>query len=445
MTRPITSLVSVAIMTTSLIGTVASSAMGQIRPPLYDESKVPKFELPSVLENAKGEKIQSREDWPAQRKYLVEQMAKHVFGIQPSDAVSVRSKLIEQGEMGGTRGTQTSITRKQLEVTLTRKDKSVVIDLLLFVPSDAKTPVPCFVGLNFNGNQSTCDDPAVRITRSWCDKRGVGVVDNKATEASRGDQSHRWPIEAIVGRGYAVATAHYADIDPDFDDEFANGVHALFPEFKSSDATPDRWGSIGAWAWGLSRIADVLEKESTIDSKKLMVIGHSRLGKTALWAGATDERFGIVYSNNSGCGGAALSKRCFGESVARINTSFPHWFCRNFRQYNDREELLPVDQHMLIAAIAPRPAYIASATEDQWADPKGELHGGVYASPAYELHGLKGIYNLELPTPDTAIGSEIGYHLRTGKHDLTAWDWERFMDFADAKLRNSPQSPTTKR
>lgn len=435
MARYIPSIVSVTIMTTAIFGAVSTSALGQIRPPLYDETKVPKFELVSVLQNAQGNKIESVNDWPKQRTYLVDQLAKHVYGQLPSDAVTISTKLIEQGAFGGTRTTNTAITRKQLEVTLARNGKSVVIDFMVFLPADAKSPVPCFVGLNFNGNQSTCDDPAVRLTRSWCDKRGVGVVDNKATEASRGDQSHRWPIEAIVGRGYAVATAHYADIDPDFDDEFVNGVHALYPDFKPGDANPDRWGSIGAWAWGLSRLADVLEKDPAINSKELMVIGHSRLGKTALWAGATDQRFQIVYSNNSGCGGAALSKRCFGESVARINTSFPHWFCRNFRQYNDREELLPVDQHMLIAAIAPRPAYIASATEDQWADPKGELHGGVFASPAYELHGLKGVYNQELPAPDTVIGAEIGYHLRTGKHDLTPWDWDRYMDFADVKLQ----------
>jgi hypothetical protein len=181
-------------------------------------------------------------------------------------------------------------------------------------------------------------------------------------------------------------------------------------------------------------MVDALEHLPELQSKPFLAIGHSRLGKTALWAGAQDSRMAIVYSNNSGCGGAALSKRAFGESVARINQVFPHWFCRNFRQYNDREESLPIDQHLLIAAIAPRPVYIASATEDQWADPLGEYLSGWYAGPAFELLGHQGLPSATLPEASRSVGSRVGYHLRVGKHDILLEDWNHFADFASRWL-----------
>jgi hypothetical protein len=306
----------------------------------------------------------------------------------------------------------------------------MAIDLLVWSPRHASKPAACFLGLNFRGNQSTTDDPNVRITESWCDSRNTGVVDNRATDASRANQLDRWPIREIVGEGYALATAYYGDIDPDFDDGFENGVHALYPDFRCSDEYPERWGTIAAWAWGLSRLADALEQIEGIDPDQLMVVGHSRLGKTALWAGANDPRFKLVISNNSGCGGAALSKRCFGESVAAINRAFPHWFNRNFRSFNDAEASMPFDQHQLIAAIAPRPVYIASASKDRWADPRGELLAGHYASPAYELFGKKGLDATELPETNRSIGDSIGYHVREGEHDILTFDWQQFIEFA---------------
>lgn len=410
----------------------SSVSIGQsaIRPPNYDESAVPRYDLPNVLAGKDGKLITSTDQWSEHRKYLIELLAENEYGSMPIDFVDIEVEKFDDGTAILQGKEEPGIRRRQFVITLKRNGKFVKIDMLLWTPNGSSQQVNCFVGLNFRGNQSTTDDPKVRLTSSWCDARNPGVVNNRATESSRANQGERWPIREIVGAGYGVATAHYGDIDPDFDDGFENGVHALFPEYRCTETTPERWGAIAAWAWGLSRLVDVLTKTEGISPNGMMVLGHSRLGKTALWAGANDERFKIVISNNSGCGGAALSKRCFGESVARINTSFPHWFNRNFRRFNDREDEMPFDQHQLVAAIAPRPVYIASASKDLWADPLGELLSGYHATPAYALFGLSGGLPSNLPAVNQSIGETIGYHLREGEHDLTSSDWQYFIQFA---------------
>lgn len=394
----------------------------------YDEAKVPKYQLPDPLIGPDGRRIESAGEWSSrQRDYVMQLVANHVYGERP-DTSDVTMSVVKSSEQASD-----SLRRKQVTLRLSRHGAHVDLHLLAYLPPKPDKSVPLFVGLNFNGNHSVTADSDVPVTQSWVrnDKK-KGYVDNKASEESRGSAQSRWPYQDIVARGYGVATIYYGDIDPDFHDGFKNGVHALFADDQRTESS---WGSISTWAWGLSRAMDYFEQDDDIDHKRVAVMGHSRLGKTSLWAGATDERFALVVSNNSGCGGAALSRRRFGETVARINTSFPHWFCDNFKKYNNNEDACPVDQHTLIALIAPRPVLICSAAEDRWADPRGEFLSGVGADEVYRLLGTDGMVANEWPGLNTPVMSRVGYHLRPGGHDVKLQDWQVYMDFADKHMR----------
>jgi pimeloyl-ACP methyl ester carboxylesterase len=361
--------------------------------------------LPDPLVNANGQSVDSVELWQNQRRAeIIELFREHVYGRMPvKRPKSLRFEVVAvlPDAMDGL------ATRKQVKISYDGPGGEGAIRLVVFVPKKQTRPAACFLLI--------CNRPESNI------------------DPTRAVKSPFWPAEQIVSRGYAAAAFHVGDVDPDVNEGFKDGVHGIFdpPEGRR----PDSWGTIAAWAWGASRVMDYFETDDSIDSRRVVVVGHSRGGKTALWAGAEDERFAMVVSNNSGSTGAALARGKRGERISDINRGFPHWFCENYRRYNGREEALPVDQHMLAALVAPRLLYIASATEDSWADPQSEFLAAVHASPVYRLFGLEGLGADKMPQPDVPLHrGRIGYHLRTGGHNLVEYDWERYMDFADKFL-----------
>jgi len=415
-----------------------ASAMAAEFKPNYDEDAVPAYTLPELLKTEDGQPIATSDEWTFKRRPEVLRLFEtHVYGRAPQHKPKLEFKTtsVDKNALGGT------AIRKEVTIDVITPQGRVPLHLLLYAPKTG-SPVPAFLGLNFTGNQAIHSDPGISLASAWILKNAErGVHENRATEESRGSEASRWQVEDVLKRGYAVATMCCGDIEPDSPDGIGQGVRPLFYRNGQIEPDADEWGAIAAWAWGLSRALDYLETEPLVDAHRVGVWGHSRLGKTALWAGATDPRFALVISNESGCLGAALSRRKFGETVGRINSRFPHWFCRNCQKYNDNEGAMPVDQHELIALIAPRPVYVASAAGDQWADPRGEFLSAQAAEPVYRLFGLKGLETNAMPAVSKPVGETIAYHIRLGKHDVTAYDWQQYLNFADRHLRTKQNRP----
>jgi len=363
----------------------------------------------------------------ARRAEILSAFATNVYGHTPAVPTRLQFETTDTDPhaLGGI------ALRKEVTIRLFPETNAPWIDLLLLIPNDAAKPMPVFLGLSY-GNQGVHADPGIRPSRD--------------TTPKRGEHASRWPLELILKRGYAVATFAGADVEQDRHgsgslqkpDGWKTGVRGYWlAKSGRVELDDDEWGSIGVWAWGLSRALDYLETDRAVDAKRAVVFGHSRTGKTALWAAAQDERFAIAISNNSGQGGASLARRRYGETVAASYELSGTWYCRNYKRFGNNESALPVDQHMLIALIAPRPVYVASAEQDGWADPRGEFLAAFHAEPVYRLLGVPGLGAREMPPANQSVGQTIGYHLRTGDHDITAYDWQQYLNFADRHLRAS--------
>lgn len=405
-------------------------------------SAAPDLSLPDPLVCLDGRRVTDSQEWQsARRGELLRAYEEHVYGRSPRPPRPITFETLH------TRGDALSglATRKIVRIYLLGDRAGPSLDLLLYVPNAAAGhPVPAFLGLNYLGNQSVTAETDIPVSTRWflAFKDVPGLKDHRMSEESRGAQARRWPLATLLSRGYAVATACYADIEEDRPEGWQTGLRAaLAPQGAATVWRRNDWGAIGAWSWGLSRILDYLETEPTVDARRVALTGHSRLGKTVLWAGAQDERFALVISNDSGEGGAALARRKEGERIADSIRSFPYWYCDRYRDYVDREEALPVDSHCLISLMAPRPVYVSSATEDRWADPEGEFLAVKYAEPVFALFQRAGLSVAAWPAPDQSVGRDLGYHLRTGKHDIVLGDWVHHLDFADRHLRPAPASP----
>ncbi len=384
------------------------------RPFNYREADVPEFDLPDPLAGAAG-RITNAADWDGLREQTLGLFHDHVYGNRPPEADSAEVTYTAVAHFDSV-----NLTARRIEARVTAGGSDFTFPVLVYLPKRAATadndPVPAVVVIQ---------------NRVFPDL--VNLVQRPSPFV---------PVEAICKRGYAVAVFHTSHVDPDRKDGFNDGIRGFFarlkhgPDADISTRQPGDWGAISAWAWGASRVLDYLETVPQVDASRVAVIGHSRGGKTSAWAAASDRRFAAALVNESGCGGAALSRRRFGETIARITSAFPHWFCGRLDDYADAEDQLPVDQHQLMALIAPRAVAVGSAAEDLWADPRGEYLSLVHAAPVFTLLGRRAIEEPDMPPlGQPRFVGQTGYFVRPGAHNLHEGDWANYLDFLDARLK----------
>ncbi|MGD0225819.1 MAG: acetylxylan esterase [Terriglobia bacterium] len=409
--------------------TPSLGSMGQGVSANYDESKAGTFTLPDPLVFNDGKPVKTAHEWRQRRRAEILQLLEtNVYGRTPKPPKQIRFQVsdVDRSALGG------KAIRKQVTIYFPTPKSEAHEDLLIYIPTKAPKSVPMILDINFSGNQSVTNDPGVKAANLWL---GKPPAQQQAPERLRGTDKE-FDIAKLLDRGYGFATLCYQDIEPDFKDGYKMGGlrQQFFPPGQTEPA-PDGWGAIGAWAYGLSRAMDYLEKDKDVDAHRVAVMGHSRLGKTVLWAGAQDQRFAMVLSSCSGRGGASPWRRNYGETLESMSGAFPFWFCPNLWKYVGQVDKLPVDSDELIALIAPRPVYITSAEEDQWADPRGMFMAAVAAGPVYQLLHAEGLGTDQMPALNQPIMHTIAFHIRAGKHAVTAFDWDQFLAFADLHLR----------
>lgn len=402
---------------------------------LPDPANLPsRPELPDPLVMLNGDKISTKDDWFAKRRPELKTLIQHyMYGYFPEAPKKIDAKIEreDKGYFGG------KATKKEVTISF-GPETMPKIHLLLVIPNERKKPAPVFVGMNFRGNYTLVNDKDIPLPTMWMYPDKTTSKDNRAIEAGRGTQIDVWALEQSIGRGYAVATFYNGDIKPDHP-AWTDGVHKHFFKEGQTAPGPREWHTIAAWAWGVSRAVDYLVTDKDLDKTKIAVVGHSRLGKTALLAAAFDDRIALSIPLQAGCGGTAPSRGKVGESVERINTVFPHWFNGEFKKFNKSTDKIPFDQHCLLALVAPRPVLFANAQEDTWANPDGQFDVLKAADPVYRLLGTDGLSARKMPELNTLVDSTLGYYIRPGKHSMTKGDWKIFLDFADKHL-GKPES-----
>lgn len=394
----------------------------------YDEAKVGEIPLPDPLQMADGQPVTNAAMWyQLRRPEILRLFQTQVYG-QPPPRPMVQNFRVVAEDRAALNGLA---TRRDVVLDIAAATNGTALTFTLFLPNRRTGPVPIFVGLHLFDTAHPHPQPAVA-------RRQPGTP---APTPEANGRIGRATADRILARGYGLASLNIEALAPDSVTNYWQGVARLYGRTQPGAPAAEETGALGLWAWGLSRALDYFEAASDVDARRVIALGHSRMGKVALWAAANDQRFAAVIANDSGCGGAALSKRNYGETVAIITGAFPHWFCGNFTQYAGHEDRLPVDQHELLALIAPRPVYIASAVEDRWADPRGEFLAALHAEPVYRLLNAGGLGVTTQPAPDQPVGATINYHLRHGQHDLTDYDWDQYLAFADRCVMSAATAP----
>lgn len=418
---------NLAALTLSLALTCAASAQS-------NSSALPAG-LPNPLVFANGTPVTSASQWPARRAQLLRLFTTQMYGQMPPRPANMRFRVYDRDShaLGG------KATRTQVAILLDGSSSGPRIDLLLYTPNGVKRP-PVILGINFWGNETISADPGIRISTRWVESEKNPWVDlscvknHRATAACRGIDARQWPVATILSRGYALATFYRGDLDRDRKGQIAHSIRSHYPALQKGG---DNFSTIGAWAWGLSRALDYLQTNHSVDPHRIVLFGWSRLGKAALWAAATDQRFAAVISNESGAGGAKLFRHGHGETIQNLNTEFPYWYCRNFRKYNGQDTSLPFDQHEMLALIAPRPLYVASAIGDWKSDALGEFLSAKAVGPVYRLLGSSALPVSNWPPVNTPALGVVSYHVRTGGHDVTNYDWNQYLRFCDKYVKHS--------
>jgi hypothetical protein len=400
-----------------------------------DESAVKPYTLLNPLSFTSGKPVSSKMQWPARRAEIIHLFEENVFGRTPEAAkqLPLRTHIDEQDN----HALNGLAIRKQITLYFSPQlEAGPKEHLLLYLPTHHTGKIPIILGLNFLGNHTVIADPGIRLNPTWTrppkstEPPHLAVPD----EASRGKQTQQWQVEKILARGYGFATLYYGDIEPDFKDSWQLGIRPMFFAPGQTTPAPDDWGALAAWGWGLSRALDYLATDPLVDAHRVAITGHSRLGKAVDWAFAQDTRFAALLSTEAGKGGQSLTRRTTGENVAHLQHSFPFWFCGNYAKWVDRDTEIPADGNLLLALAAPRPIYVASAEQDLWSDPRGEFLSALDVSRVYSLFDKPRLSTSTMPAVDhpTDPTRFVAYHVRTGKHDVTAYDLEQYLNFLDA-------------
>ena len=401
----------------------------------YKEANVPPYVLLSSLRFADGNVVKSTAEWPARRAELMRTFQVNIFGRIPEAArhLPLQYRVLEHD----TPALDGLAVRRQVIIPLTSQDDhGPVMHLLLYLPTHRVAASPVILGLNFDGNAAVIDDPEILATPVWQKGKTPGDPPQLVpfAESNRGSRASEWQVKMLLRRGYGLATVYYGDIDPDSKHALRLSIQSYYFDRGQTSQKPDDWGSLAAWAWGLIRALDYLQTDSQIDAKEVVVTGHSRLGKAADWAAAQDERFAALLSTESGKGGQSLYHREFGENIAHLEHSFPYWFCPNFEQWVGRDREIPADGNLLLALIAPRPLYVASAEQDLFSDPRGEFLAAQNVGQVYALFGKQGLDMTHMPEVNQPVMHDVAYHIRSGVHDVTAFDWEQYLTFLDLRF-----------